>query len=251
MNKQSVLCLILTTIYSRMKHLSSQVCCFFKASAFARKLLGIVCLCLLSTFLVACGGGSSGTSAVSDSQVTAPVDSNPTQSPPVSSPSDPQPPDSGSYNLGSTPQAVIDQCMSDNDKEMLTQVNNARSQARACGTVNYKATAALSWNCTLENVAFEHSRDMGDVNFFSHTGSDGLSVGDRLTNAGYDWSAVGENIAAGQPTIDAVMTAWLDSPGHCANIMSPSYTEIGAASYAVSGSDYPIYWTQVFARPRL
>jgi uncharacterized protein YkwD len=141
--------------------------------------------------------------------------------------------------------------MSDNDKEMLTQVNNARSQARTCGTDNYPASAVLSWNCTLEAVADEHSRDMGDVNFFSHTGSDGLSVGDRVTNAGYNWNAVGENIAAGQPTIDAVMTAWLDSPGHCANLMHPSYTEIGAASYTVSGSDYSIYWTQDFARPRM
>jgi len=97
--------------------------------------------------------------------------------------------------------------MSADDKEMLTQVNNARSQARDCGMVNYTATTALSWNCTLEAVAVEHSRDMGDNNFFSHMGSDGLSVGDRVTNAGYDWSAVGENIAAGQPTIDAVMAA--------------------------------------------
>jgi uncharacterized protein YkwD len=239
-----------------MKHLSSQVCCFSKASAFARKLLThasivVVCISLLSTLLVACGGGSSGSGAVSDSQATAPVDSNPVQPSPDSSPPDPQPPDTGSYKLGGTPQAVIDQCMSDSDKEMLTQVNNARSQARNCGTVNYPATAALSWNCTLENVADEHSRDMGDNNFFNHTGSDGLSVGDRVKNAGYDWTAVGENIAAGQTTLDAVMKAWLDSPGHCANIMYSSYTGIGAASYAVSGSDYPIYWTQVFARPRM
>lgn len=84
----------------------------------------------------------------------------------------------------------------------------------------------------------------------SHTGSDGLSVSDRLTNAGYVRAAAGENIAAGQPALGAAMKAWLDSAGHCANIMAPSYTEIGAASYAVSGSDYPIYWTQVFARPR-
>jgi uncharacterized protein YkwD len=141
--------------------------------------------------------------------------------------------------------------MSDNDKEMLTQVNNARSQAHNCGSANYPATTAISWHCTLEDVAYEHSRDMGDYNFFSHTGSDGLSVGDRVTNAGYVWTAVGENIAAGQPTIDAVMKAWLDSPGHCANIMSTSYTEIGASSYTVSGSDYSIYWTQIFARPRI
>ena len=239
-----------------MKHLSSQFCCFSKTSVFARKLLtraaaGSVCLCLIAPFLVACGGGSSGSGAVSDSQVTAPVDSNPVQPPPDASTPEPQPPDTGYYNLGNTSQAVIDQCMSDSDKVMLTQVNDARSQARSCGTVNYKATAALSWNCTLENVADEHSRDMGDHNFFSHTGSDGLSAADRVSNAGYAWSAVGENIAAGQPTIDAVMTAWLDSPGHCANIMTTSYTELGAASYAVSGSDYPIYWTQVFARPRM
>ena len=241
---------------TRMKARSFHACCVSSVLAIVRNLLtrapaGLACLCLVSAFLGACGGGSSGSSAVSDSQATAPVDANPTQPPPGSSASDPQPPDTGSYNLGSTPQTVIDQCMSAGDKEILTQVNNARSQARDCGTVNYAATTALSWNCTLETVAYEHSRDMGDNNFFSHTGSDGLSVVNRITNAGYDWTAVGENIAAGQPTIAAVMTAWLDSPGHCANIMSTSYTEIGAASYAVSGSDYPIYWTQDFARPRI
>ncbi len=139
--------------------------------------------------------------------------------------------------------------MSDTDKEMLTQVNDARSMSRNCGSVTYPATAALSWHCTLEDVANGHSRDMGDYNFFSHTGSDGLTVANRVGNAGYNWSAVGENIAAGQQNITAVMTAWLDSPGHCINIMRSTYTEFGAASYLVTGSDYPIYWTQVFARP--
>jgi uncharacterized protein YkwD len=92
---------------------------------------------------------------------------------------------------------------------------------------------------------------MGDYNFFSHTGSDGLMVDDRVRNAGYDWSVVGENIAAGQQTINTVIAAWLDSPGHCANIMHSLYTEFGAKSYSVDGSDYPIYWTQVFAKPRM
>ncbi len=141
--------------------------------------------------------------------------------------------------------------MSEYDKQMLTQVNAARSEPRDCGNDSYPATAALSWHCTLEDVAYAHSRDMGDNNFFSHTGSDGLTVGDRVRNAGYDWSAVGENIAAGQQTIDTVMAAWLDSPGHCANIMGTLYTEFGMASYSVESSDYRIYWTQVFARPRL
>jgi len=204
-------------------------------------------------FLVACGG-SSGSDSVSDSQVTFRDDSNLTQAPPATSTPDtpePQTGDGASYNLGSTPQAVIDQCMSEADKEMLTQVNNAKSRARNCGGENYPATAALNWHCTLEDVAYEHSRDMGDHNFFSHTGSDGLQSADRIRNAGYDWSNVGENIAAGQQTIDAVMTAWLDSPSHCANIMHSSYTEFGAASYTVDGADFPVYWTQVFATPRI
>ncbi|MGB7932979.1 MAG: CAP domain-containing protein [Gammaproteobacteria bacterium] len=235
-----------------MKYLSSKFCSLSRASAFVSNLpahasKAIVCICFISTLLVACGGSSS-SEAVSNSQVTTPVDGNFTEDPPP----DTQAPDTGinaSNNLGNTPQVVIDQCMSDVDKEMLTHVNAARSQARNCGNVNYPATNALSWHCTLEDVAYVHSRDMGDHNFFSHTGSDGLTPGDRVRNAGYDWSAVGENIAAGQQSIDTVMTAWLDSPGHCANIMNSSYTEYGAASYTVSGSDYSIYWTQIFARP--
>jgi uncharacterized protein YkwD len=226
-----------------MKYLSSKFSYLSKASVFVSKLsaqasITTVCICLLSTLLVACGG-SSGSGATTDDGNTTPV-------PPV-----PQPGDNASYNLGNTPQVVIDQCMSDVDKEMLTHVNDARSQARNCGNGYYPATTALSWHCTLEDVAYEHSRDMGDHNYFSHTGSDGLAPGDRVRNAGYDWSAVGENIAAGQQSIDTVMTTWLDSPGHCANIMYSLYTEVGAASYPVDGSDYSIYWTQIFARPRI
>ncbi|MGD8620224.1 MAG: CAP domain-containing protein [Gammaproteobacteria bacterium] len=198
---------------------------------------------LLSALLAACGG-SSGSDVQADSQVTDTTQTRPT-------PSSPETGGNTAYNLGNTSQNVIDQCMSENDKQMLTQVNIARSQPRSCGGENYPATAALRWHCTLEDVAYAHSRDMGDYNYFSHTGSDGLTVGDRVRNAGYDWFAVGENIAAGQETIETVMAAWLDSPGHCANIMRSVYTEFGAASYRVDGSDYPIYWTQVFASPQL
>jgi uncharacterized protein YkwD len=218
-----------------------------------KAVVAVICLCFSSLSLTGCGG-SSGSGTVSNAEPTTQDNVVLTPAPPGTSIADTptsQTSDSASYNLGSTSQLVIDQCMSDADKEMLTRVNDVRAQARTCGAVNQPAAAALSWHCTLEEVAFAHSRDMGDHNFFSHTGSDGMASGDRVTNAGYDWSAVGENIAAGQRSIDAVMTAWLDSPGHCANIMQASYTEFGAASYTVDGSDFPIYWTQVFARPRM
>ena len=90
---------------------------------------------------------------------------------------------------------------------------------------------------------------MGTHNFFSHTGSDGLSAGQRITGAGYNWSSAAENIAAGYATAESVVQAWLNSPGHCQNIMNPMMTHIGFGYALPSGSDYAIYWTQKFARP--
>jgi uncharacterized protein YkwD len=135
-------------------------------------------------------------------------------------------------------------------QEMLDQVNLARSSNRACGDDNMPAVAALSWNCLLQNAAQRHSEDMEKNNFFSHSGSDGLSVGDRATASGYAWRSVGENIAAGQASITQVMTGWLNSPGHCRNIMAASFTEFGSAVVTSSSADYSHYWTQVFASPR-
>ena len=133
---------------------------------------------------------------------------------------------------------------------MLNAVNAARAQARMCGSTSYPATAPLAWSCKLETAAVGHSTDMASNDFFSHTGSDGQSVGTRATRAGYTWSTVGENIAAGYSSVSSVMAGWLGSPGHCANIMRSSYTEIGTAKISNPSSTYNVYWTQVFGRPR-
>ena len=151
------------------------------------------------------------------------------------------------YNLGQTDQSTIDTCMSETDKQMLTRVNNARQQARTCGSSPYAATALLAWHCSLAAAAQRHSTDMAVNNFFSHTGSDGTNAGQRISATGYPWHAWGENIAAGYATVESVVTGWLNSPGHCSNIMNPTVTEMGAASTSNSSSDFQIYWTQVFA----
>ncbi len=136
------------------------------------------------------------------------------------------------------------------EQAMLDAVNAARAQARVCGNDAFTATQSLTFNCALRDAARAHSRDMRDHNFFSHTGSDGLRVSDRVSAQGYDWRSVGENIAAGYPDLQSVMRGWLDSPGHCANIMSPAYTEMGSAFEPGNDfSDYGTYWTQVFAAP--
>lgn len=150
----------------------------------------------------------------------------------------------------STSQDIIDQCMSAQDIEMLASVNSARIQSRNCGDTFRAPVGRLSWNCTLQQAAINHAVDMSSQNFFSHTGSDGSSAGDRATRVGYDWGRIGENIAAGQSSVPQVMTGWLNSPGHCLNIMSPHYSEFGFGYSTNNNSDYRRYWAQMFGAPR-
>ena len=153
------------------------------------------------------------------------------------------------YNLGATSQQTIDRCMDADDMEMLTLVNDARAAARSCGGTSYPAVAPLAWNCLLEDAALAHSTSMAENDFFSHTGLDGSSPGDRITAAGYVWHTYGENIAAGYGDAQAAMAAWLASAGHCANLMSARFTEMGAGMASDSASTYGLYWTQDFASP--
>lgn len=105
--------------------------------------------------------------------------------------------------------------------------------------------SALTLNATLSKVAQAHSEDMALHRNMSHSGSDGSSPGDRLTNAGYTWSAYGENVAYGYASPDQVMAAWMASPGHRANILNCTFKEIGVG-LAQPGD----YWTQDFGTAR-
>ena len=148
----------------------------------------------------------------------------------------------GGSNGGCEPEAY--------QEELLSLVNAARSEDRMCGDQSYAAAGALTYSCPLEQAARAHSEDMATSNFISHTGSNGLGVSARVEANGYTWRAVGENIAGGYSSPDDVTEGWLSSPGHCANIMNPDFTEFGAARVDSNSADYPRYWTQVFATPR-
>jgi putative transposon-encoded protein len=106
--------------------------------------------------------------------------------------------------------------------------------------------APLTLSTELRTAAQNYAQYMGEAKFFSHTGLDGSTPGSRITAAGYHWTAYGENIAAGQPTPSAVMTAWMNSSGHRANILNSRFREIGIGVAVVSGSEYNIYWVQDF-----
>jgi uncharacterized protein YkwD len=130
--------------------------------------------------------------------------------------------------------------------QILSLVNQARSQGRNCGSTFYPATTPLTWNSKLYQAALGHSKDMATNNFFSHTGSDGNNAASRITAAGYSWFTYGENISAGYFSAQSAIDGWLASSGHCKNIMNPSVTNVAAAK--ATGGSYGIYWTQVFAR---
>lgn len=134
-------------------------------------------------------------------------------------------------------------------KQVLRLVNAARSQPRACGKDQYGAAPPLEWNPQLAAAAIAHSRDMAKRNYFAHRGRDGSLVADRAVRAGYDWARIGENIAAGQGSPEQAVASWLASPTHCANLMQPDYTQMGAAYVTDPASDTGIYWTQVLGTP--
>jgi hypothetical protein len=98
-------------------------------------------------------------------------------------------------------------------------------------------------NGALTNVAESYALYMATANFFSHTGLDGSSLSSRAGAAGYTgWTWLGENIAAGQTTPDAVFQAWMNSPGHRANILSDKAREIGIGHAVTTTSRYKHYW---------
>lgn len=78
---------------------------------------------------------------------------------------------------------------------------------------------------------------------FSHTRPSGYSC---FTVIPKPYKTVGENIAAGQPSAEAVVEAWMNSPGHRENIMNPNFKELGVGYLYVEDSKYRHYWAQLF-----
>jgi uncharacterized protein YkwD len=133
---------------------------------------------------------------------------------------------------------------------VLVLVNEARAKPRRCGSQSHKPAPPLTLSAMLTRAALKHAQDMASHNHFEHVGTDGSTPAQRVEKAGYAWLAVAENIAAGARTADEVVKGWLDSPGHCSNLMSATYTQMGIAYAVDAKSDAGIYWAQEFARPR-
>jgi uncharacterized protein YkwD len=129
-------------------------------------------------------------------------------------------------------------------REFLASINHTRQKGCTCGVNYMQPVPPLVWNYNLEISAMGHASDMYNRNYFSHDSKNGRSMEDRIVFAGYYFKgyksfAIGENIAMGQQSIAEVMRGWFKSEGHCRNLMSPSFKEVGVAV----DNDY---WVQDF-----
>ena len=134
-------------------------------------------------------------------------------------------------------------------RRVLELVNEARSKSRRCGWKRFEPAPALTLSNVLQQAASVQASDMAERSELSHAGGDGSTPAERATRAGYRWRFVGENIASGQSTPEQVVGEWVDSPHHCANLMSVDFADMGVAWAADPKSKGGIYWAQVFGSP--
>ncbi|KAE8960145.1 hypothetical protein PR003_g31494 [Phytophthora rubi] len=120
---------------------------------------------------------------------------------------------------------------------MLARVNKERAA---------NGISALCTNKKLQAAAQRHSNDMAKNNYMAHDGADGSTMSQRVTQAGYEWEGVAENVAVGQEDVDSVMNEWMQSQGHRENILSADYTMFGTAYAYNKDTTYGYYWTQDF-----
>lgn len=139
-------------------------------------------------------------------------------------------------------------CMALGEVEaVVVATNQARAEGQDCGAYGVMAAAPpLEADPNLHIAAQVHADDMVENNFFDHTGSDGSNFAQRIGRTDFSGQPIGENIAAGGNEAAGVVARWIDSDGHCRNLMNPNATKIGVGFQ--TGGPYGTMWVQVFAR---
>lgn len=127
-------------------------------------------------------------------------------------------------------------------EQQVLELTNAQRRQHGCG--------ALSLDSSLVEAAGRHASDMVRRKYFDHTSPDGKSPFDRMKDAGYRGSSMGENIAVGYGSPQAVVDGWMKSEGHRKNILNCDYNRLGVGYD--SGQVKPDWgngsWVQNFGR---
>lgn len=136
------------------------------------------------------------------------------------------------------------------DAQALELVNRLRRSPQHCGARLMPATDPLRLSDRLTEAAVQHARDMALHHYFEHQDRSGHTPADRVRATGYSDRRVGENIARGALSTEDAIAGWLDSPGHCENLMDPDFREMGIAYAREPGAIGEVYWVQVLATPK-
>lgn len=190
------------------------------AAANGNQLSGLLCR-LLPQY---CGSSQAGDAEAPNKPETPPQPETPAKPETPSQPETPTKPSTPSENAGSTASAY--------EREVIRLVNVERAKY---------GVAALQEDALLTRTARMKSQDMRDKGYFDHNSPTYGTPFQLMKSQGVTYRTAGENIAMGYRTPEAVVNAWMNSPGHRANILNASYTKLGVG-YVASGN----YWTQHF-----
>lgn len=122
------------------------------------------------------------------------------------------------------------------EDEMLRLINEHRTNGSSCGPPTHPLESAAALQC----AARLHSRDMDERDFYQHINPDGDGPRERMEAVGYDLGPWGENIVKEPTSAQEAMDGFMESPGHCSNIMSPEFSAVGIGVHGTT-------WTQSFS----
>lgn len=135
----------------------------------------------------------------------------------------------------------------------LRRLNEVRIRGATCpGGATWRA-APLSWSDSLAFAAQFQAREMARLERMSHVDGQNRGLAERLRATGYRFGTAVENVGVGYPSLDAIVDAWLESEGHCENLLNPAVLEVGLACMDAGATGSPVerrYWTLVLGSPR-
>ncbi len=145
---------------------------------------------------------------------------------------------------------VLQPCIDAGEVQRAVQLLNAlRERGAPCAKAGMASAKPLVWEERLAATAGQHAGDMALTDQISHIDSKQRGFQSRLVSGGYEARVAGENLAVGQADFAAALQAWVDSPAHCATLMTPAYTEVGLACVQRVGSRYERFWVAHLGLP--
>lgn len=153
---------------------------------------------------------------------------------------------------GSTPESTAglsNPMTTEEINDFLMVINDYRAAGASCGSKGvFGVKPSLSWDQKLAQAAQVHSDDQFEMNQMAHIGSDNSNPGDRIKRQGYEFASYRENVANGYfGSLERLAEAWMDSDGHCANMMAGNVTDLGIAATRVDTGGG--FWTLKLAKP--